>query len=125
MSNLIQVTPFLLVKDMEKALAFFVDTLGFEQPYRMHNYAYVGRDGVGFRLLERKDGAQRGDRRIAHYIDVRDVDALYAELKPRLDLLPTGDVYGPVDQDYGQRELMVLGPDGDCIAFGQAIAREA
>jgi len=55
-------------------------------------------------------------------VDVRDVDALYAELKPKLDTLPNGDVHGPADKAYGQRELLVLAPDGNLIAFGQAIA---
>ena len=45
----------------------------------------------------------------------------YAELKPKLDTLPTRDVYGPVNQPYGQRELLVLAPDGNLIVFGQAI----
>jgi len=49
------------------------------------------------------------------------VDRLYAELKPKLDTLPKGDVYGPVNQTYGQRELLVLAPDGNLIAFGHAI----
>jgi hypothetical protein len=62
-----------------------------------------------------------GNRRYAYYIDVRDVDQLYAELKPKLDSLPKGDVYGPVNQPYGQRELLVLAPDGNLIAFGHAL----
>src|SRR2546430_12234016 len=49
------------------------------------------------------DGAPPGNRRFAYYIDVRDVDGLYTELKPKLDTLPKGDVYGPVNQPYGQR----------------------
>ena len=69
------------------------------------------------------DGAPPGNRRFAYYIDVRDVDQLYRELKPKLDRLPKGDVYGPIDQSYGQRELLVLAPDGNLLAFGQAIAK--
>jgi hypothetical protein len=51
---------------------------------------------------------------------VRDLDALYAELKPKLDTLPPLDVHGPADKSYGQRELLVLAPDGNLLAFGQA-----
>ena len=39
--------------------------------------------------------------------------------------LPEGDVHGPADKPYRQRELLVLAPDGNLIAFGQAIAGAA
>lgn len=125
MSNFIQITPFMHVSDLEQAITFFTETLGFETLLRAANYAYIERENVGFRLLEQtgKDGAPPGNRRFAYYIDVHDVDLLYAELKPKLDALPKADVYGPVDQSYGQRELLVLAPDGNLIAFGQAISK--
>lgn len=126
MSNFIQITPFIHVTDLEKAIAFFTAILGFNVPYRLDDYAYVHRETVGFRLLQQRnaqDGAPPGNRRFAYYIDVRDVDALYAELKPKLATLPAGDVHGPEDKSYGQRELLVLAPDGNLIAFGQAIKK--
>jgi len=108
--NFVQVTPFLIVEDLERALKFFVDILSFAVLLRHSDYAYVHRETVGFRIWEQHgpDGAPPGNRRVAYYIDVRDVDALYLELKPKLDTLPKGDVYGPVDQHYGQRELCWL-----------------
>ena len=111
------------VDDLDRAVAFYTETLGFEERLRASNYAYVHRETVGFRILEQTgaDGEPPGNRRFAYYIDVRDVDQLYTELKPKLDALPKGDVYGPVNQSYGQRELLVLAPDGNLIAFGQAI----
>jgi catechol 2,3-dioxygenase-like lactoylglutathione lyase family enzyme len=122
MTNFLQVTPFLHVADLQKALDFFVDILGFTVPFRQPGYAYIHRETVGFRLLEAEEGeAAPGRRRFAYYIDVRDVDALYAELKPKLDTLPPADVHGPMDKPYGQRELLVLAPDGELIAFGMAI----
>ena len=122
MSNFQQVTPFLHVADLQRALDFFTDILGFSVLFRQDGYAYIHRESVGFRLLQVEDGeAAPGHRRFAYYIDVRDVDALYAELKPKLDTLPPGDVHGPADQPYHQRELLVLAPDGELIAFGMAI----
>jgi catechol 2,3-dioxygenase-like lactoylglutathione lyase family enzyme len=123
MSNFIQITPFMHVEDLEKALAFFNGILGFETQWRMANYAYVHRETAGFRILEQKgpDGAPPGNRRFAYYIDVHDVDALYAELKPKLDTLPKADVHGPTNKPYWQRELLVLAPDGNLIAFGHKI----
>lgn len=123
-SNFIQITPFMHVRDLADAVRFFEDILGFRAVLRMADYAYIERDGVGIRILERHgvDVPPPGTRAFAYYIDVRDVDALYAELKPRLDELPPSDVHGPADKHYGQRELLVLAPDGNLIAFGQAIA---
>ena len=123
MTNFIQITPFMHVPDIEAAVAFFEDLLGFETLFRMSDYAYVEREGAGMRILQNHgaDGAPPGNRRFAYYIDVRDVDALYAELKPKLAALPPGDVHGPADKPYNQRELLVLAPDGNLIAFGQAI----
>jgi len=111
------------VSDLEGALRFFKEILGFEILFRVADYAYIQRETVGFRILEHtnEDELAPGDRRFAYYIDVHDVDLLYAELKPKLDALPQGDVHGPADKSYGQRELLVLAPDGNLIAFGQAI----
>jgi catechol 2,3-dioxygenase-like lactoylglutathione lyase family enzyme len=127
MPNFIQVTPFMHVVNMEKALTFFNDILGFETLLRQEDYAYLHRETVGFRIIEHcgTDGAPPGNRRFAYYIDVHDVDRLYAELKPKLDTLPKGDVYGPVNQNYGQRELLVLAPDGNLLAFGQGIKTDS
>jgi catechol 2,3-dioxygenase-like lactoylglutathione lyase family enzyme len=122
MTQFEQVTPFLHVPDLQKALDFFTDILGFTVPYRQDGYAYIHRETVGFRLLEaEEDQAAAGRRRFAYYIDVRDVDALYAELKAKLDTLPPGDVHGPADKPYGQRELLVLAPDGELIVFGMEV----
>jgi catechol 2,3-dioxygenase-like lactoylglutathione lyase family enzyme len=125
--NIVQVTPFMHVPDLEAALAFMTGTLGFQVDFRQSNYAYVSREGAGLRILEAGPGDpfQPGTRRFAYYFDCRDVDALHAELKPKLDALPARDVHGPADKPYRQRELLVLAPDGNLIAFGQAIAGAA
>lgn len=122
--NLIQVTPFMHVPDLEAALEFMTGTLGFAIDYREANYAYVSRDGAGLRMMEAGPGDpfQPGTRRFAYYFDCRDVDGLYAELKPKLDALPPGEVHGPANKPYRQRELLVLAPDGNLIAFGQAMS---
>ena len=123
-TNFVQITPFMHVEDLEKALAFFNDLLGFATLYRESNYAYVEREGAGIRIMENigDDGAPPGNRRFAYYVDVRDVDALHAELKPKLDSLPPRDVHGPADKPYSQRELAIVAPDGNLIVFGQPIA---
>jgi catechol 2,3-dioxygenase-like lactoylglutathione lyase family enzyme len=126
-SNFIQVTPFMIVEDINLAESFFTEILGFKTLVRYSDYAYVHRETAGFRIWEQtgENGAPPGTRRFAYYIDVRDVDLLYAELKPKLDTLPKGDVHGPANKSYGQRELLVLAPDGNLLAFGQAIGESS
>jgi catechol 2,3-dioxygenase-like lactoylglutathione lyase family enzyme len=123
MSNFIRVTPFMIVDNLERALTFFTDILGFDTAFRLDGYAYVQRETAAFRIWQQTgaDAAPPGTRRFAYYIEVHDVDQLYAELKPKLDILPRGDVYGPVNQTYGQRELILLAPDGNLLAFGHAL----
>ena len=124
MANLFRITPFMHVPDIEAALHFFIERLGFTCRYRSGTYCYVQREAAAFRLLENigDDGAPPGNRRFCYYIDVEDLDALHAELKPRLAGMNDGDVHGPVDQLYGQRELMIVAPDGNLLVFGQDIA---
>jgi catechol 2,3-dioxygenase-like lactoylglutathione lyase family enzyme len=88
MSNFIRITPFMIVPDLHAALHFFVDILGFTLWLKADNYAYVQRETAAFRLLEQKDFDASYKRRYAYYIDVNDVDALYAELQLRLATLP-------------------------------------
>lgn len=118
----IRITPFIHVPDIESALKFFND-LGFTTYFRMGTYAYVQRECAGMRLLQNEgdDGAPPGNRRFAYYIDVEDIEALYRELKPVLDTMPPGDVHGPADKPYKQRELCILAPDGNLLVFGQSI----
>ena len=123
MPNIHRITPFMHVPDIEAALHFFTEILGFKCGFRQGTYAYVQREAAAFRLLQNHgdDGAPPGNRRFAYYCDVEDLDALLAELKPRLDTLPEGDVRGPRNQPYGQRELMILAPDGNLLVFGEEI----
>ena len=126
-ANLVQVTPFLHVPDLAEALDFFGRRLGFSIEFAEGGYAYIEREGVAFRLLQlpppdRRDPGQRPMHDgFAYYIDVLDVDAVVAELAPRLADLPAGTTHGPVDQTYGQREYMVRAPDGGLIVFGQGL----
>ena len=51
--NIIQVTPFMHVPDIEAALAFMTQVLGFGVDPREAGYAYVSREGAGLRMLGR------------------------------------------------------------------------
>jgi len=122
--NVIQITPVMHIGDVALAVGFFRDTLGFECLIQAERYAYVEREGAGIRIQWHDVPAELGDAHggFSYYLDVRDLDAILDELAPQLAALPTGDVHGPVEQSYGQRELMIRAPDGNLVVFGQAIA---
>jgi catechol 2,3-dioxygenase-like lactoylglutathione lyase family enzyme len=126
MANFIRITPFMHVADLDAAVKFFTEILGFKAWIHVSNsYAYVQREIAAVRILKAStspgEEQRPGTRAFRYYIDVEDVDALVAELDPKLKAtgLPAG--HGPVNQSHGQREYMVLAPDGDLIVFGQSI----
>ncbi len=95
---------------------------------RYRDYAYVEREGAGVRIMQNGPeymGQKPVGRPFRYYLDVRDVEAIWQELQPRLADLPDDHVEGPVNQAYGQRELMILAPDGGVVVFGQAIAKSS
>lgn len=123
MTQVHQITPFLHVPNMEAALAFFCETLPFTVEFRQSNYAYIEFAGAGIRLLEEPERAltSDGNARVAVYVDVTGVDALYAQLRERLAQLPPNSVEPPRDQSWRQREFQVHLPDGDWLTFGEPI----
>lgn len=125
MPSMTQITPFVLTADLDNALRFFTEILGFECSFRADNYAFVRRDAVAIRLIEVGAEIDLHDERRQNscYIDVDGLDDLYAELKPQLDTLPPGRVRPPFDQDYGQREFHVIDEDALLIFFGEPIRK--
>lgn len=121
--NTHQITPFMHVADFDAALRFLTETLGFTALFNDGGYAYCEREGAGMRLMQHGDAAELGVAHggFAYYIDVKSVETVLEQLGDRLAALPAGDVAGPVDQAYGQRELMIRAPDGNLIVFGASI----
>ena len=118
-----QITPFLHVPDLERAIELFTGTLAFKVVYRESNYAYLEFGGAGLRILEERGRrlCLDGKARVTVYMDIPDVDALYAQLLPNLKLLPAADIEPPLDKSWKQREFQVRLPDGDWLTFGQPI----
>jgi catechol 2,3-dioxygenase-like lactoylglutathione lyase family enzyme len=125
MAQMTQITPFLHCTDLDAEIAFFRDVLGFEVTHQSTDpdYAFMRRDQVALRLINAgADVAMvNGDAPHMVYIDVEDIDALYAELKPALDRLPEGRVWPLQDRVYGQREFHVRDEGPYLIMFGQGI----
>lgn len=121
-ANIRQITPFMHVPDIAAALRWF-DLLGFRIRFHEGNYAYVEREGAGVRVIESRADDDRPfppHKGFSIYLDVADVDAIVAEVRPKLAAAKV-ETLGPVSQPYAQREFMVRAPDGNVLVFGQAL----
>ena len=130
MGNFIQVTPFISVKDVDAAVRFFVEVLGFHAWVHAWDYAYVQREKAAVRIGKASKGSpeerhEAGPRAFLMYIDVQDVDAVVEEVRPKLLAAGMAAGSGPKDQTWGQREFWVPVPEGGLIIFGQEIVPPA
>lgn len=120
-----RITPFVPCTKLDTQIAFYRDVLGFTLGFHADNYAFLSRDDVAVRLVEVDSdiNLHAPERQQSFYIDVQEIDALYAEMVPQLSKLPSGRVRAPFDQDYGQREFHVIDEDCTLIFFGEAVAK--
>ncbi|MEM6421846.1 MAG: VOC family protein [Pseudomonadota bacterium] len=122
------IAPIVAVADPAATAAWFVDTLGFtlNSADDANAYRLVAREGAAVVLVGGAD-AESLAATAAHgsaYLWVADLDALWAEVAPRLAALPPDRVRAPFVQDYGMREFHVKTPDGYLVMFGES-AEEA
>jgi len=117
----IAVAPRFVVPDVVKAAEYYRDVLGFEIVGFFRDppvLALVSRDDVEIHFGRGEGSAAAGSPRggdvLDAYIWVGDVDVLAQELKKRGARI----IEGPVDRDYGMREIVVQDPDGFRLAFG-------
>lgn len=114
--QLTQMSPLLLVADLDKSVAFYTGTLGFTVDFRYEDfYAGLRKDGFSIHL---KSGdapfvpaANRGQDPVLLF-SVNGIDQLYSELSARATV-----VAQPLrTMPYGS-EFYIADPDGNVVAF--------
>ena len=112
-------TPMIHVPDVQATAAWY-ETIGFTL---LETYG-DGSEGLSFAILSagntrlmlnqggRPSTAER--REVDLYVDVEDVDRLFASLGGRVQI-----VQGVQDTDYGTREFIIRDPNGFWVTFGQ------
>jgi uncharacterized glyoxalase superfamily protein PhnB len=116
--------PFVFVRDVRAACAYYVDKLGFSRAFDYGSppfYAEVERDGVRMCIRHTDDamidreGARREDVILASF-EVTDAKALYLELQGR------GAAFTQKlrTEPYGTRSFGVEDPDGNRVLFFDA-----
>jgi catechol 2,3-dioxygenase-like lactoylglutathione lyase family enzyme len=115
--------PVLLAPDVQEALDYYRDVLGFEvEPYAIEpgNYGYAARDGTSIHLAQadhcRPNSDLVGDL-FDVYIWVDDVEAVHAELVER----GANILHSPTDRAWGMREIRVRELNGYVLGIGQPL----
>jgi len=122
------VTPNLVVADLDRSLAFYRDVLGFtlvttvpdQAPFA---FAWLRRDTVSVFLNSEASAAKKtsaGTNMLFIDVEAPDrasgVDGLFASVGGRAPL-----VMPLTDQFYGMREFTIEDPDGYAITFAQRL----
>ena len=124
-----KLTPNLLVANVERSLAFYVDTLGFARGMTVPDaspfvFASVTSGDVEVFFNDAATAVKEYPAFAGKplgatgtmYIDVEGVDALHDRLEPIVTIaMPL------VTQFYGVREFAILDPDGYVITFAQRV----
>jgi uncharacterized glyoxalase superfamily protein PhnB len=118
------IAPQFLVDDLEKAIGYYRDELGFDVDFVYQSvYAGVSRDGASIHLKRaRKTIADRAHRKSNDhsdaYVDVSNVDALFADLTAR-NAKVTKRLE---DQPWQCRDFWVEDLDGYILCFSEGTA---
>jgi uncharacterized glyoxalase superfamily protein PhnB len=121
---LLRGAPYFPVPDVEQAVVHYERVFGFTREYvagTPAEFAMVSRDGLCVmlrRVSERISPNEQQGGTWDAFFWVRDVRALYDELKDRGAAM----VYGPiVQQAYNMEEFAVRDRDGYVLGFGQPV----
>ena len=133
MAGLHRTIPALPVRDVQAALAHYVERLGFEVRHHDGNFAVITRDDAVLHVWGATDEDWRTRSDLAKRpvcsgaesfiagtascrIEVTDVDVLYAELEAA-DVLHPVSRGGVTTTNFGTREFATLDTDGNLISF--------
>jgi predicted enzyme related to lactoylglutathione lyase len=115
------IAPQFLVEDLDRAIAYYRDRLGFEIDFIYESfYAAVSRDGVAIHLKHgEKSAAERANRKqnehLDAYIAVSGIRGLFGELQTR-----GAEVIRPLEQrPWSCLDFYVEDPDGYILCFSE------
>jgi len=118
------IVPQFLVDDLDRAIAYYQDKLGFELDFHYQSfYAAVSRDGFAIHLkCAPKSAADREHRKqqehLDAYIGVSGIRELFRELQSR-----GARVLKPLEErPWACLDFYVEDPDGNILCFSEPIA---
>ena len=123
MASIATAAPQFLVANLDDALTFYEQRLGFTRDFVYADfYAAVSRDGASIHLKaapkrDREGRHRTGDEHLDAYLVVSGIDELYRELHDRGALI----VKPLENRPWGTRDFYVEDPDGYLLCFGEAV----
>jgi uncharacterized glyoxalase superfamily protein PhnB len=107
--------PILQTADLARAVAFYVEWLGFEERYRFGNFAVVGLETFDLGLTEVEEVEPAGRAALWLYTDDADGEI------DRLRAAGVEVVREPADMEWRERMGSVRDPDGNELFIGQRL----
>ena len=102
------------VSNLDAALQFYVDVLGFREEFRFGQYAGIQRDACRIHLSQHGNPNAGPPGSGAAYIFCDEVDSYFAEITSRGATVDAE----PKDYPYGLRDFIARDPDGNQVTFG-------
>jgi len=103
------------VANVDSALRYYKDVLGFSEDFRFGDYAGV-KFGDAYIHLCGHSVHKRPVGGGTIYLFCDEVDSYFAEITKKGAVVKSE----PRDYDYGMRDFMTIDPDGNHLAFGCA-----
>ncbi|MEE1946624.1 glyoxalase superfamily protein [Pedobacter sp. KR3-3] len=114
----LSLTAIIHVTDLNKALDYYKDVLGFKVDFEFGEYVGLNYDDVALHLNGVTNHGIKKAPGSAHFaIDCSEVDAYY-DLISKQGAIITVPI---ADRAYGLRDFAVEDPDGNTLVFGKAI----
>lgn len=108
-------SPMVPSYDLEATGSFLREVLRFEPVMTSNTYAVYQKENVTIHLLRAGDDIGQ----MEFYLEVDDLEALWAFMKDKVEGLR---MKGPMDRDYGMREVHIEVPATNALLFiGQAL----
>src|SRR6185437_5795980 len=115
------IAPQFLVDDLERAIAYYCDKLGFELGFKYQDfYAAVSRDGFAIHMkcapkLPRDREDRKQSEHLDAYISVAGIRELFREMETR-----GAQVIRPLEQrPWACMDFYVEDPDGNVLCFSE------
>lgn len=114
-TRFLRVSPLIPARDVDEAIRFYHDALGFELDYRdaePARFAIVGRDSAWLNLFFNEDKYLADQTSLRIVVD--GVDELYERCQAAGCVHPNGALG---TRPWGTREFSIIDPSGVCIAL--------